>query len=85
MISHGLCFLSGVAVGWLWKSYSIGEDPNTIWENSKAEVNKVGNTVTTKATEVKDTVTEKVTEIKGKTKKAAAQPEVLNADGTPAK
>ena len=83
MLNSIISFGIGFCTGWLAKSYSIGEDPNTIWENSKKAAQDAGTAVADKAAEVKDTVTEKVTEIKtkkGKKEKA----EVVNPDGTPA-
>lgn len=83
MLNSIISFGIGFCTGWLAKSYSIGEDPNTIWENSKKAAQDAGTAVADKATEVKDTVAEKVTEIKSK-KNKKEKTEVVNSDGTPA-
>ena len=83
MLTTALSFVVGFCTGWVAKSYSIGEDPNTMWENSKKAATDAGNAVAEKATEAKDAVTEKVTDIKGKVSKKKTA-EVVNADGTPA-
>lgn len=84
MIGHVISFGLGFCTGWLAKSMSIGEDPNTIWENSKKAATDAGTAVADKATEVKDTVAGKVTEIKNNKKAKKAAAEVVNPDGTPA-
>ncbi len=81
MLTGIIGFGLGFCTGWVAKSISIGEDPNTIWENSKKAAGDAGSVVSEKATEAKDAVTGKVTELKGKKK---AKAEVVNPDGTPA-
>jgi hypothetical protein len=82
MVSTVLSFAIGFCTGWLAKSYSIGEDPNTMWENSKKAATEAGTVVAEKAGEAKDAVTEKVTDIKKKVSKKN-QADAVNPDGTP--
>jgi hypothetical protein len=82
MLTTVLSFTLGFCTGWLAKSYSIGEDPNTMWENSKKAATEAGTVVVEKAGEAKDAVTEKVTDIKKKVSKKN-QADAVNPDGTP--
>ncbi|MBR6289270.1 MAG: hypothetical protein IKR19_08045 [Acholeplasmatales bacterium] len=85
MLTTILSFGVGFCTGWVAKSLSIGEDPNTIWENSKKAATDAGEYVSEKAGEAKDATVEKVTDIKNKVTKKKAVQDVVNPDGTPAK